>query len=802
MKEQNYVKIMNRISKDKVDEAFLYHPAQKNRSAIRRMSKGIGAIAAAIALVAGGIGYNAYRERSNTDSGGEHSDGLNLLGGHGEIRGFVGSSSTVLYRDDEYYYFPGGYFGYEPDNEGGPSPDSFDYVRWAINGSTGLEMLKYEGSLLTDGEQLFTYHDNQLYITDSYGNETAFLAAPWKPWKIQKITDEWYFLSAYIEDSWLDGNPQPYVLMNTKGDQISQFVDYGNVQSDGKTLYYSDFENNIYAAPLDNVTDAKPIIAFPDSELREWTLCDGKIYSLNVPSDDNTDRTKLYCTDLHEEDAAVPTMYDIPDDLDCRKYHLLNDSLYVLGAKNGEGGYTLLDCSSFTKNENKEYFNIENASLWNSDISDDLDYFVIDTGVHIIFPLPQGGRNGECLVQLNKETGAYQYICVNPVPEPQQPDLTEKAEQQESAAVNALGGKGKIRLFFKYVAGPAGNHNSLAEDDEYIYDLDNGKRARKTDSEPVYENLTLPHVPQYDPDNPDGTKLFVTEGIVVIFEDGVLYELHADGSRTSLLELTEDSEGNPIENLGFWSVYGFARDTSGRPEKLFLRGSAEITGSNKGYEFHAILNLKTGEFHTWNGNTVGKSWRVAGDAVYEAGWHLATGQPETSIPEEEQFDDKYYELVKYTDGKTKIPVSTPDWKFGGLLGATFDEDGYMWFINGDDQYCKGNINTGALTVVSESEYHRHCSNIEGTNGVVSVDGDTERVVLNRYDGSGEITLRDGKDYPTQRFYITGAYCENGVIHIAVSESDVPDIGVAKAIRDIIYTVDGEHVSSYSISVPA
>ena len=137
-----------------------------------------------------------------------------------------------------------------------------------------------------------------------------------------------------------------------------------------------------------------------------------------------------------------------------------------------------------------------------------------------------------------------------------------------------------------------------------------------------------------------------------------------------------------------------------------------------------------------------------------------------------------------------------------MLGATFDEDGYMWFINGDDQYCKGNTNTGALTVVSESEYHRHCSNIEGTNGVVSVDGDTERVVLNRYDGSGEITLRDGKDYPTQRFYITGAYCENGVIHIAVSESDVPDIGVAKAIRDIIYTVDGEHVSSYSISVPA
>ena len=713
-----------------------------------------------------------------------------------------------------------------------------------------MEPIRYNGRLLTDGEQLYLYHDGQLFVTDSYGNETAFSAVPWKPCAIQKLCKGWYFISANVEDSWSDGEPRPYVFLDKNGDGICHYVDFGDVRSDGKgeTVYFRR-NGQFYSAPLtapDEESRIAEIGQFLD--VVNWTVRNDKLYVFSIADESVMYNTVPLNPDANEAGKSL-TAPLVPDsanpvweyDYFSREngelfkvvYNYLDgalqfqatadkawqipaaassESYFNNGAAADFWGDNLPDLedpmfNAFTyTTANPEYcsYNIAAADLWGGDIPDPAVYPYMeffDTGTHIIFTLPKDGQNGEQLVQLNKENGAYQYYGENYAPEQPQPDLTEKEVTQETAAVNALGGKGKIRLFFKYVAGPLGTHVDLAEDDEYIYDIDDGKRARKTDSDPVYEKLTLPHVPQYDPENPEGTKLFVTEGMVIICEDGILYELHADGSRTSLLELTEDNEGNPIENLGFSDVHGFAKDASGRPAKLFLRGGAGITGSTKGYTFHAILNLKTGQFYDWNGNIAGNEWRMTDDAVYEAGWLLATGQPETSIPEEEQFDDKYYELVKYVDDGTKIPVSTPDWKFGGLLGMTFDADGYAWFTNRDHQYCKGNTNTGALTVVSESEYHRHCSNIEGTNGIVGVDSETERVVLNRYDGSGEITLRDGKDYPTQRFYITGAYCENGVIHIAVSESDIPDIGEAKPVRDIIYTVDGEHVSSFSISVP-
>jgi hypothetical protein len=158
MKDQDYIKIMDRISKDKIEEAFTYDAtAQKNRRSIRRLSMGIGAIAAVIAVVIGTIGYDAYRDRLLADSGAETSglseDSLNLLGGHGEIRGFIGSSGTPLFRDDDCYYMPT-IADAENTVLGGGIREAV-YRKWAINGSTASETVTCDDNLLTDGEQVY-----------------------------------------------------------------------------------------------------------------------------------------------------------------------------------------------------------------------------------------------------------------------------------------------------------------------------------------------------------------------------------------------------------------------------------------------------------------------------------------------------------------------------------------------------------------------------------------------------------------------------------------------------------------------
>ena len=58
MKEQDYIQIMNRIRKDHIENAMMWEaPVQQNRRSIRRLSAGVGAIAAAIAVCVGVIGY-------------------------------------------------------------------------------------------------------------------------------------------------------------------------------------------------------------------------------------------------------------------------------------------------------------------------------------------------------------------------------------------------------------------------------------------------------------------------------------------------------------------------------------------------------------------------------------------------------------------------------------------------------------------------------------------------------------------------------------------------------------------------
>ncbi|MBR5361905.1 MAG: hypothetical protein IK134_01070 [Oscillospiraceae bacterium] len=158
MKEQDYMKIMNGLREDYISEAVSWDgTAQKNRRAIRRMTYGLGAIAAAIAVVIGTIGYSSYRDHLAADSESNPDiaeERLNILGGYGELHGYLTADGRSFFRDNSYFYG--------------------EDVKWAIDGSTPLINVEGDSTplLLTDGKQLYTQHDGNVYVTDSYGGET------------------------------------------------------------------------------------------------------------------------------------------------------------------------------------------------------------------------------------------------------------------------------------------------------------------------------------------------------------------------------------------------------------------------------------------------------------------------------------------------------------------------------------------------------------------------------------------------------------------------------------------------------
>ena len=793
MKDQDYIKIMDRISKNKIEEAFTWDAsANKTRRSIRQLSLGIGAIAAAIAVVIGGISYN-YRDRLHANPGDESSDAQrNLLGGHGEIKGFVGTDGNMLFRDDNNYYLP---IGYSSDgSEGVSSTNSLDYLKWSINGSTGTERHTFDGRLLTDGEQLYTCHDHELFTVDSYGDETFFSAVPWQPCTIRKLCEGWYFLSAFVEDSWIDGEPKPNVILNLNGSPLNQFVDYGNVCSDGKNVYYSDFSNQTYAAPLNDIQNAsivadltmredyKQAPQWPEQELQEWLVKDDCIYSLHS-SPAASGPVSLMCTPLHgdsdsRESSILTESYPTSSD-QFLKNHLLNDRMYQFSVKY-QNGFTGLSVSDLAVTEETDYFVVESESLWETDPTGEMsDFILFDTGEHIIFTLPKDGKNGEQIVQVNKETGEYQYFGENYVPQETEPaDITNDASDR-----NALGGRGKIRSFQVLYT----NETGIAEDDEYIYDYSRGRRARKTGGDTVFEPLNLPQIPQYNPDSEQMPNLFITDGMVLLAHDGTLFEVHPDGTQTALWDLTADSAGNPLTDLTIFQLSGFAPDASGRPGKLFLNGT--VQNHNLG---GAILDLNTGTFVKLTTDEYAPyDFKVTEDAVYAI---------------DDYFSDEQNQyiggLVRYDDAGKAVPVSTPEWGIPNILEANIESDGTIWFRNQRDEPLKGNVKDHSVTTVSEEEFSRHHSNIPGTACDVWLDDETHQMIFRNDEESGEQILKDFSGVPDLDIVFRGTYVENGVIHLIVAEMLTPaSESQMPGEIDHVITIDGDNVSSYAITAP-
>lgn len=813
MKDQDYIKIMDRISKNKIEEAFTWDAsAQKNRRSIRRLSLGIGAIAAAIAVVIGGIGYN-YRDRLHANPGDESSDAQrNLLGGHGEIKGFVGTDGNTLFRDDNNYYLPIGYSSDESESTAyGSSPNSVDYLQWSVNGSTGTERHTYDGRLLTDGEQLYTCHDHELFTVDSYGNETFFSAVPWQPCTIRKLCEGWYFLCAFVEDSWIDGEPKPYIILNLNGDTINQFVDYGNVCSDGKNLYYSDFSNQIYAAPLNAIQNASIVADLtmredykqapqwsgqerPEQELQEWLIKDDCIYSLHS-SPTASDPVSLMCTQLHgDSDSCEPMMlrettYPYSDAF--QKTHLLNDRMYQFSVKYKLGN-TVLISSDLAVTDETDYFVEESESLWETDPTGEMsDFILFDTGEHIIFTLPKEGKNGEQIVQVNKETGEYQYFGENYAPEqPQTAEQTDEvqASAEDSMETNFLGGKGKLRLF-RHTAGYYLN----AEDDTYFYDLSKSMRARKTGGDTEFETFTLPGLTETDAEQ----HFFITDGMNLVSLDDVLYEINPDGSLSEVLTKPEDQYGHPIENVQYTSVVGFAREASGRPTKLCLYITGYVIGEQKDFPSawgRAILNLKTGKLSYMEAfGSLMETVIVSENAVYSG--IIANAKPEYETAQ----------LRRYTDGDTYDLVDTSGWDYCGNLISVSENDGTVTFMNPNGQYCKGNMKDGSCTVIADVPTDILCSIlptvVPGTQKIICTTGSNKRVILCNPDGSDQIILKQA-GASTQQLITRGVYIENGVIHLTVAEMLTPaSESQMPGEIDHVITIDGDNVSSYAITAP-
>lgn len=825
MKEQDYIRIMDRIRNDHIENAMLWDVSaqQQSRRSIRRLSLGVGAIAACIAVVIGCIGYSVHREHlanpSGETSGAENGDQLNLFGGHGEIKCTLGNDSSILYSDDEYYYFPTA-IGAAQDNAsvGGPSPDSFSYLRWEIDGGSVCEQRTYEGILLSDGEQLYTYHDGQLFITDSRGNETFFSGVPWKPCRIQKLGDDWYLLSAFLEDSWIDGHPQPYLFLDKPGEGIyQQYGNYGDVRSDGKgdTVYFRS-ENQIYSAPRKS-PNQKTLLAdagdAPDA-IADWTVDENNLYYIAVS--DGSVWYRMKPLDLDTQEQSWECMYPDLSGTDKQSLRDADDSelptrlwnYYYFNDGQNQRLFTVTYTYRADVPEFQVYstgspifppgissgmwyrYSVTAAELWGDHLPDPdvrLDMTFFETDEYFIFTLPQEGMHGEQIVQLQKSTQDCRYLGVNYEKQETKPQVTESQETKpqetepaditnDASDLNALGGKGKLRSYDPYSLNYLGS-SEIAEDDEYIYYYTYGVRARKTGGDTVFEPLNLPQIPQYNPDPEAGRNLYVSDGLVLLTDNNALIAVHPDGTQTVLLS-----------DLGTYDIIGFIHDASGNPARLILNNYTQVNDSI------VVLDLETGTLrqkHTTNYSF--NDWKFVDGKLYAIGWNTGKHSWDT---------DPYslnFELFRFDEDGTPIQVSTPEWKIASIYTVIIEDNETIWFRNLDEEPCRGNLLDRSVTVVSEDEYSKH-GMIPGTARSVylnMLDSDAQKIIFLNHETSGEQILKEFHN-PEWEIAIQGFYVENGVIHIAVSAHEYES---EKLISLTVFTIDGDKISSYEITAP-
>ena len=160
MKEKDYMETMQHIRREYIDEAMKWDGSERRRSRIiRRMTLGIGAIAAAIAVAVGVIAYGAKgRELRPANSELLQDSEQNFLGGYGEIRGYLGSGDMTVLCDRSRTYF---------------QRNPYDLTAYT-DGGDKIEFMTENCGVLTDGERLYSADGLSLSVIDSRGAKSDF----------------------------------------------------------------------------------------------------------------------------------------------------------------------------------------------------------------------------------------------------------------------------------------------------------------------------------------------------------------------------------------------------------------------------------------------------------------------------------------------------------------------------------------------------------------------------------------------------------------------------------------------------
>lgn len=432
MREQDYMKIMNNLREDYISEAVSWDgTAQKNRRSIKRLSLGVGAIAAAFAVVVGGIGYGVYRERlsanSKTDS--ENSEialeQLNLFGGHGEIRGYTLSRGGCFFRDDTNFY-------------------CYD-AKWAIDGSSPI-FPNEKTDLLTDGERLYTQHDNTLYITDSYGKETVFYTPETEMTfeEIWHLGGDNYFVKGVkiTDDPGTYETPLPYTnagfgvvfsaLLNSAAKTLTEtpeyITSYQISPEKGGLYWYAPEKKSIQFMPADDANNSRTVYSGAENaeswgvdaetDLLYYEVIERRdteagsdtaaaIYTL-MP-DDAENKTDFGIGYRGDYNAAL--IADPENDYPCYSY-FTNQHCYGVMQKQTESGLHLRVMRNNIAMDDGEQvvFDVPMSDLYKENLPDRMvrpEMVFLDTGDYLIFNLPTTDENSSGLVQVNLETGAW-----------------------------------------------------------------------------------------------------------------------------------------------------------------------------------------------------------------------------------------------------------------------------------------------------------------------------------------------------------------------------------------------------------